>query len=180
MNDPTHPIGRVRAMSGELNPETITLREFGKAVADALEYLATVIQSSHNDLRSDIKSLVESQTRLTGQMNALIQRMDRADRPRLTHQELRIVQWKANEADLNRLRGLNDVQREEFRPRIDELEREQDRLASEITQFERNLSRSLAQSWADAEESRMDKLGETLQKRIDERESAQKEEGQNG
>ena len=94
MNDPNHPIGRVREMSGNLEPEKVTLREFGKAVADALEYLATVINSSHTDLRgdvkklqlelgdlrSDIKALVNSQSQLGDKIHALVEQLKRADK----------------------------------------------------------------------------------------------------
>jgi hypothetical protein len=43
-----------------------------------------------------------------------------------------------------------------------------------LEERERNLNRSLAEVWADAEESRMDKLGETL-RNANERDRAAKE-----
>jgi hypothetical protein len=68
-------------MSTELKPETVTLREFGKAVADGLEYLATVIQTSHSELRAEMNTLTKDIGSLTKEVRELVAEM-KAARPK--------------------------------------------------------------------------------------------------
>jgi hypothetical protein len=69
----THPIRTVREMSTSLEPKTVTIREFGTAVANALEHLATIIQTSHDQARADAKENRDGLQRLENKLDKLIQ-----------------------------------------------------------------------------------------------------------
>jgi len=74
----THPIERIEKMS------TDQLRadpEFSVAIADALKYLATMIQTSHDQARADAKENRDGLQRLENKLDKLIEVTEQRNSP---------------------------------------------------------------------------------------------------